>query len=127
MRKFLALVSFIPTLVFSMGQRPVAEYMHTVKIVDSRGEEHILKFLSCDGNDYFEFEDGSLLVKVPFNIVQKVEVVSSEGEKLKVRVYFRGGKEREFSTEGDILCKGISDYGYIEAYLKQIKEIIFLK
>jgi hypothetical protein len=127
MRKFLPLLFFLSSLGFAMGGRPSAEYLQTVKIVDAQGQEHILKSLSCDGNDYFEFKDGALSVKVPFTVIKKLEVVSSQGDNLKVKVYFKGGKEKEFTAEGDILCKGLSDYGLVEAYLKQIKEMVFAK
>ena len=126
MRKFLPLL-LLSSIGFAMGGRPDAEYMQPVKIVDVQGQEHILKSLACDGNDYFEFKDGALSAKVPFTVIDKLEVLSSRGENIKVKVYFKGGKEKVFTAEGDILCKGFTDYGLVEAYLKQIKEMIFVK
>ena len=125
MRKKLTAILALPLFTFAMGGKPPADAFIPAKIVDKSGAAHEVSALLCDEKAYFEFEDGSVTLKVPFGKIKKLVVLGSEGDKLKVEVYFTSGGKKTFLADPDVECSGPTPYGTLEAYLSQIKEIDF--
>ena len=125
MRKKLTALLAFPLFAFAMGEKPPADAFIPAKIVDRSGTEHEVSALLCDDKAYFEFRDGSVVLKVPFGKVKRLVVLGAEGDRLKVEVYFTDGGKRSFLIDPDVECSGPTPYGTLEAYLSQIREITF--
>ena len=120
------ILAFVPLLSFAMGGQPTPNKIVSAKLIDKSGKEHFVKAFVCDDRTFFNFKDGDITVKVPFDKIEKVVVVG-EGENLTVKVYFKNGKVKTFVADSNTECTGVSDFGTVEASLDKLKEIDFLK
>jgi len=124
----LALFFSLNGAVFAMGGQPQVNTLTPAKIVDDAGKVHTVVTLTCDDKTYFDFQDGTVTVKVPFEKIEKLVVKgASANGTLAVEVYFKNGKVKAFNISPDVECTGVNDYGTVDFQLSAIKEIEFLK
>ncbi len=117
----------LPLFAFAMGGQPSVSSYIPAKLVDEVGKVHEVNALTCDDRTYLVFKDGAVEVKIPFQKMEKITVLSKEGEYLEVEVLFKDGTKRTFLISADTLCVGLTKYGTVEAYLSQLKEIDFVE
>ena len=127
MRRFLtSLLLIAPSLIFAMGSQPSSSLLIPAKIVDKEGKVHKVVSIVCNDKTFFTFKDGAVELKVPFERIDRLEILKKEGDFLKVKVLFKDGSQKEFLISSDVYCTGTTKYGTLEAYIDQFKEIDFL-
>ncbi|MEO2153257.1 MAG: hypothetical protein ABGX24_02425 [Aquificota bacterium] len=127
MRKVLYMLIGIPLLGFSMGGQPDITASVKALLIDKAGKKHKVDALICDEKTFFEVQDGDVILKIPFDKIQKVEILpSKEPDKVLAVIKFKNGQERKFLLPKDVLCVGLTPVGTLEAYIDHLKEIDFL-
>jgi len=127
MRRFLIFIALLfSAAVFSMGNQPSGNAFIPAKLIDKEGKTHKVNSIVCDDRSYFSFKDGAVEVKVPFEKIKKIVVLSQKGDFLEVEVTFKDGNKRKFLISSDVSCSGVTAYGTVEATLQDLKEIQFL-
>ncbi len=118
-----ALLFTLPFLL-SMAE-PVKDKNLLIEVEDREGIRHNLRGLACNGKDYIKVKEGALEYAVGFKSLKSVEVLSQEGQNLRVRLSFKQGSVKEYLIPTTVHCKAVSDVGDVSFYLKDIK-VIFI-
>ncbi len=119
-------LSLLLPFILSMGE-PAGSYINTsdlsVRVTDRSGEVHELKGLRCTGGYELSFKKGELRYKVPLEDIKKLEVLSVEEERIKVRVILRNGKSDVLFIDSSIKCYSLSSMGEVDFYISDIKTL----
>ncbi|MCS6875582.1 MAG: hypothetical protein RMK35_05480 [Aquificaceae bacterium] len=120
MKRLLLLLPFI----LSMGE-PVRDERLRVEVEDKSGVRHSMKGILCSGRAYLKLREGNVEYSVDFSSLRSLEVLSQEGQQIRVRLTFRGRSSKEYSLPSDLYCKGGSQIGEAGFYLRDVKTILF--
>ncbi len=112
-------------LILSMAE-PIKDKGLSVEVEDNKGVKHHLKGLICGGKPYLKVKEGSLEYSVDPSNVKSIEILSQEGDQLKIKVQLKNGSSKEYSLSSNTYCKAKSNVGEAGFYLRDVKAI-FIK
>ena len=125
MKKYRGLPLVLAFLSLGMSEPqsvpPEAEDLR-VRVVDSRGVDHDLKGLLCDGDPELRLRRGTLRYRIPIKLIERIEVLGDENPP-KVRVVTRGGKEEVFEVDRGMRCTARSESGSVTFYIGEVRTI----
>ncbi len=116
---------WIAPLILSMAE-PIKDNIK-VEVEDQAGVRHHFNGLACGGRNYLKVKEGNVEYSVDFNNLKSLEVLSSEKDRLKLKLYFKNGGVREFYAPANLYCKTKSSIGEAGFYLKDVKAIFIKK
>ncbi len=93
-----------------------------VVVVDSKGVEHRLKGLLCEGEAELQLRKGTLRYRIPLRSIERIEVLETDNP-VKVRVWMRNGKEDTFEADKGMRCSSESEEGSVTFYIDEVKTI----
>ncbi|MEJ5339559.1 MAG: hypothetical protein ACK42C_03725 [Aquificaceae bacterium] len=109
-------------LILSMAEPPRDNRLR-IELEDREGLKHSLRGLSCNGRGYLRVREGGLEYAINFSVLRSLEVISQDGQQLKVRLSLKDGTSKEYYLPANTYCKGGSQVGEAGFYLKDIKNI----
>ncbi len=93
-----------------------------VVVVDSKGFEHKLRGLLCEGDPELRLKKGALKYRIPVRSIERVEVLEV-GNSVRVKVKTRGGREEAFEVERRTKCTADSEAGSVTFYIDEVRSI----
>lgn len=121
MRMLYLIIPFI----LSMAE-PVKDKGLKVEVEDKKGVIHHLNGLVCGGRTYLKVIDGNIEYSVEPANLKSIEVISREGEHLRLKLRLKNGTSKEYMAPINTYCKAKSQVGEAGFYLKDVKTI-FIK
>jgi len=119
-------LGLMPFLIYGMGSQPSITTPVPAQIIDDKGKVHQVDTLVCDDKTYFEVNDGSAVLKIPFDKIKKVLInAPKNADYVNITFIFFNGEKKSFQISPDVLCTGSTTFGTLEIYINQIKEIDF--
>ncbi|MCS7262428.1 MAG: hypothetical protein N3C13_00535 [Aquificaceae bacterium] len=118
MKRILLLLPFL----LSMAE-PLKEQKFRVELEDKGGTKHSLRGLVCGGRAYLKVREGSVDYSLEFSSIRSIEVLSQEGQQMRVRVSFKNRSSKEYTLPSDLYCKGNALGGEAGFFLRDIRAI----
>ncbi len=125
MRKYtdvLVVASLLSLGLAEPGRTPAEVEGLKVEVVDSKGIEHKLESLTCEGDPEIRLKKGTLKYRIPIRSIERLEILRGEGG-VRVKVVTRGGEEDIFEVDKNLRCSGKSGSGTVTFYIGDVRTI----
>ncbi len=96
----------------------------TVEVIDTSGQLHKLKGISCNGKSYLRVKKGSVEYSIALKSLKEVNVERKKGSLVTVSVVMRDGLKDTFNVSASTVCMSESKLGEATFYIKNVKRII---
>ena len=137
MKKFLAPVMILSTVLFLMGMGelggsapvnkiPSPEKNFAVQVTDREGIQTSLSQFSQEGKIFLTGKRGGAMVTVPFDKISQLQFPSSEGNEVHARVSLKGQESLELRIDKKAKFYGKADFGTFQIEVKDLKSVSFL-
>jgi hypothetical protein len=108
---------------------PIPQKNFTVTVSDTKGQKATAERFTWEGKVNFQGQYGSATITLPFQKVQAVKVLPSQGggspTTVLTRMTLRSGETLELSLDRASKCYGETAFGNYEIFLKDVTEITF--